>query len=262
MAERRDFDLEATLRDVGASLRYPPTADLLPAVRTRIEAPERGGSLLDLLRSPLQLAPAVATLALLVLATLAFQPVASQAAEALGLRGIGLFPVPSIPAAIASPAAGLIPADARRVRSIDDASREVGFPVLVPNALGPADATYVRRADGSAMAFLFYGERTGVPASGATLLIVQVRGSLETQLLGKGIGPGTRVEEITVGRGRGIWIEGEPHQVFFRAPNGDILVDTIRLAGNVLLWEQGDLLMRIESDISRSDALRIARSMR
>lgn len=260
MAERTDFDLEATLRDVGTRLSYPPERDLLPAVRARIAEPEARGSILDLLRSPLSLAPAVATLALLVIATLAFQPVAGQAAEALGLRGITLFRVPGITHV---EAARLLPAGAVRVADADAASAIVGFTVRVPD-LGAPDEVYVRRQE-AATAFLFYGEGTGIPVSRATglsVLIVQTTGGLETQLLSKGIPPGTTVEDVQVNGGRGVWIEGEPHEVYYRAANGDILTDTVRQAGNVLLWEQDGLLMRIEAQIGRDQALHLARSMR
>ena len=280
MAERRPdgFDLEDALRDVGARLAYPPSADLLPAVRARIERERPRPWLLDLLRSPLSLAPAAATLVLLLAATLAFQPIAGTAAEALGLRGITLFRIPG-PAPTGGPLRPFLTIDDVRVASIDEASRKVGFTVRVPAALGAPQAIYVREADGAALALLVYDASPGPSPSdrvilvpqpsgallfgpGGPLLIMELRGSLETQLLAKGIPPGTTVEELTVNGGRGVWIDGEPHQFFYRAPNGDILPETVRLAGNVLLWEQDGLLMRIEAQVDRDEALRIARSMR
>src|SRR5687768_4041737 len=181
MTERgRASDLEEGLRDIGARLSYPPSADLRPAVLARIEGGERPG-LLGWLRSPLSLAPAVATLVLLLAATLAFQPVASEAAEALGLRGITLFRVPGV--AQTGPGR-VIPADAERVESVEAASRRVGFAVRVPTELGVADEIHVRVADGASLAFLVYDTDPSV-------LITELRGSLETQLLAKGIPPGT-----------------------------------------------------------------------
>ena len=38
--------------------------------------------------------------------------------------------------------------------------------------------------------------------------------------------------------------------------------DTLRLAGNTLIWHHGDVLVRLEADVSKATALRIARSMR
>ena len=253
MSERgRGFDIEEALRDVGARLAYPPTADVRPAVLSRLERGGQRRSLFDLLRSPLSLAPAVATLVLLLAATLAFQPIATQAAEALGLRGITLFRIPD--AAQGGPGR-VIPANAERVASVEIASREVGFPVRVPIELGQPDEIHVRTADGAALAFLVYDTRPSV-------LVTQLRGTLEAQLLGKTLPPGTTAVELDVNGGRGVWIEGAPHEFFYRSPSGQILTDTVRLAGNVLLWEQDGLLMRIEAQVGRDRALRIARSMR
>lgn len=263
LTERRftDAELEASLRDLGAHLAYPRTADLLPAVRARIER-RSGEGFWDLVRSPrLSYAPALATLALLALAALAFQPVAATAVEALGLRGIQIFRASDVP-----PASGrTILADAQQVGSVEDASRTVGAPLRPPATLGRPDEVYVRTAGGAQQAFLVYGARPGIAASresGVSVLITAVRGGFESQLLGKVVPPGARVEDVRVNGGPGVWIEGRPHQLFYRGPSGDILVDSIRLAGNVLLWEQDGLLLRIEADVSQEQALRIASSMR
>src|SRR5262245_14224637 len=83
-----DEALEAALRDTGAHVAYPPTADLVAAVRARIE-PRAGG--FGLWSPRYALAPALVTAVILVLATLVFTPVGAQAAEAIGLRGIVIF---------------------------------------------------------------------------------------------------------------------------------------------------------------------------
>ncbi len=159
MADQRgsrltEGELEAALRDTGAHLAYPPTVDLVAAVRERIEA--RPSGLMQLLWSPrYALVPALATLVLLALATLAFTPIGAQAAEALGLRGLVIFrtaqtpppptptprPSPSASASASVPPGGVL-SDAHRVASVEAASREVGFTVLVPSALGPPDEVY------------------------------------------------------------------------------------------------------------------------
>lgn len=264
-----DRELEAALCDAGAHLDYPPAADLVPAVRARIRPPGPGfwGSLW----SPrLALVPAAATLLLLALATVAFQPIAAQAAEAIGLRGLVIFrtaqtPPPATPrpspsvGATSSPPGGVL-SDARRVATVADASGEVGFTVLVPGALGPPDEVYVRVTAPDAQAFLVYRPRPGLPASAQTgigALVTEVRGSFDFALVGKLLGPGSRAEQLTVDSARAVWIEGAPHQFFYLAPNGQFVQDTLRLSGNVLIWTRGDLLVRLEAELSRADALRI-----
>ena len=60
----------------------------------------------------------------------------------------------------------------------------------------------------------------------------------------------------------GFWIAGDFHEVLYLDANGESIADSVRLAGNVLLWEQGDLTLRLESALTKSEALRIARSIR
>lgn len=94
-------------------------------------------------------------------------------------------------------------------------------------------------------------------------LLTEFRGGLAPELIGKLAGGGTRVETVTVAGGApGIFLSGGPHAVFYRDPNGEIREETLRLAGNTLLWQRGELLLRLESALSRAEALRVARSVR
>jgi hypothetical protein len=67
---------------------------------------------------------------------------------------------------------------------------------------------------------------------------------------------------VTVNGGRGFWLEGAPHQFFYRDPDGSVRPDTLRLAGNTLLWEQGGVTLRLEADLTRDQALRLASTFR
>ena len=273
-----DAELEAVLRDAGAHIDYPPTVDLVPAVRARLE--QRVG-LWQLFSSPrYALVPALVTLVILSVATVAFTPAGARAAEVLGLRGILIFrttetlppatPRPS-PSSTASVPPGGVLSDAVKVASVDAASAQVGFTVIVPSALGTPDEVYVRTGGPDPQAFLVYKPRpasSALPAipqsaqTGVGVLITEVRGSFDAQFIGKFAGANTKVEQLTVNGVSGVWIEGAPHQLFYRRLNGEIVPDTLRLAGNVLLWNDGAILLRIEAEIPKDAALRIAASMR
>jgi hypothetical protein len=56
-----------------------------------------------------------------------------------------------------------------------------------------------------------------------------------------------------------VWIE-EPHVVFFRDLRGRLRQSTGRLAGQTLLWQHGAVTLRLEGDLSKEEALRIART--
>jgi len=264
-----DAELEAALRDVASRIAYPPERDLLPSVRAAIAEPAQPGFWAGLWSPRLAFVPALATVALLALATLAFQPAGARAAEVLGLRALTVFfaqptPAPSgSPVPTPSPTGRAIPLDAVRVPDLARASREAGFPVLFPATLGTPDEIYVRPAPQGPQVFLVYGPRSGIPASAYTgigVLVIEARGGVEQPLIGKFVPQDGRSGAQTVNGNFGVWIEGG-HDVFFRAPNGDIVVESLRLAGNVLAWEQDGLFLRIEAEVSREEALRIASSM-
>lgn len=270
MSSRRidERDIEEALRDLGSHYGFPPTRDLLPAVRARIAERPRGSGLWS---SRFAVAPALLTLLVLAIGTLALQPIASTAAEALGLRGITIFrvPAPTAPTAAPAPTAPTAAAprlpEARRVASVDEASRVAGFRVLVPAEFGAPDEVYVRAADGQTQVSLVYLSRPGIPVSafaGVSVLVTEVRGALELALLGKAVPPGTTVSHLRVDGGAAIWMEGQPHQFFYRDPSGNVVVDTLRLAGNVLVWERDGLLLRIEAEVDQGRATGIASSMR
>jgi hypothetical protein len=76
------------------------------------------------------------------------------------------------------------------------------------------------------------------------------------------IGPGTKVEHVRVNGNPGIYLSGAPHAVLFQAQTGEVQTDRVRLAGNVLIYEQGRLTIRIEGTRTLGQALVLARSLR
>jgi hypothetical protein len=93
------------------------------------------------------------------------------------------------------------------------------------------------------------------------VLIIEFRGTT-TPFIFKVIGPGTTVKSVRVNGGPGVYLSGAPHEVLFQTQTGQVQRDRVRLAGNVLLWQQGSLTIRIEGIRSLRQALALARSMR
>jgi hypothetical protein len=112
---------------------------------------------------------------------------------------------------------------------------------------------------------LVWGARPGLPTAsttGAGLLLTEFRASISERFFQKMVGPGTTIERVHVGDRIGYWISGAPHEVVVLDPSGEPILDTVRLAGNVLMWEDGELTLRIESELGKDDALRVAASIR
>lgn len=277
--------LEALLVEVGPLLAYPPTGDLSGAVVARLRLAPRSqaepfsarlGAWLGLRRRPARVPGAAwgrrpawglvaATLAVFVLAgsaALALSPAARHAVAGwLGLRGVRITLHADGP--LPSPRFQLLDLG-DRVR-LADAQERVPFRILLPVGLEP-DEVYVDEVvvPGGQVSAV-YAEGPGLPKAsllGAGMLVSEFRGQIDREPLQKEIHPGsTDVRSVTVNGGPGYWIEGRPHLVFFVDERGRPISQTVRLAGNVLLWEQGGLTLRLESALSLEGALAIAESI-
>lgn len=241
--------LEARLADLAAVVAWPPTPRLSPAVRERIARRRR--------RRRLALALLAAALAVAV---------AGGAATAayVELRGATIQRVPRLPSPSGSPPGGTVGERlelGKRQDSLDAAASAAGFRPVVPVALGRPDEVYFRADPG--LVTLVYRPRPGLPATGdpdAAVLVMEARASVDRRSFGKLSAPETQVQPVAVNGGAGFWISGAPHAFFFYA-TGD-RVDSLRLAGDALIWNQGGLVVRIESGLDERRALDIAGTVR
>jgi hypothetical protein len=264
MPERLDErDLERTLSDIGTRLDGPKR-DMWPAVRTRI-ADRRSRPWWSRLAFDRQtLAPVAATLAVILVAAFVLTPNVVDALEhLLNIPGVQIFRISNTPTPAPTTGA-FVTFPGQRAASVAEASRLAGFPLREPVALGPADEIYVELAP--VRVTLVYRSRQGLPVTavpGISALIVEFKGSLDAPILGKAIGPGTTLEAVPLSNGTAAyWLAGQPHQFFYRDSTGNIQPDTLRLAGNTLLWDTGGITYRLEAQVSREEAVRIASSFR
>lgn len=256
-------ELERRLRDLPAEAFFPESGDVSARVDERLRSlATRAG------RTPARLhvghpALAAAALALLVAAAVL---TASPDARSAVLRFFGLEGArierrqPDVPAARQDAPLRL----GQRV-TFSEARRRAGFPVGVPRLarLGPPEAVFV---DGALGAVSFtWAARRGLtsPRAGRdpALVMTQLEGTV-TPLIQKAAGPGTVIEKVRVAGEPGYWLQGARHEFAYVRPDGGILQETTRLAGNTLLWERDGHLLRLEGARSKPAALAIARSVR
>ena len=151
----------------------------------------------------------------------------------------------------------------QRAASVEEASRIAGFPVREPAALGAPDEIYVDAAP--VRVTLVYRSRQGLPATalpGISALVVEFRGRLDQAVVGKTAGPEAHLESVPLNGGVATWLSGQPHQFFYFDPNGNFQSETLRLAGNTLLWEEGGVTYRLEAQVTKEEAVRIASTFR
>jgi hypothetical protein len=237
-------ELELELRRLGAELSWPETPELAGRVRSRLEAAPRRRLRLD------RRALAVAFAALAVLgAVMAVPPARSAILDWLGFGGVEIRRVEELPEV---PAGGRLVLGERV--TLDEARRRSGHPVLVPAAAGRPDAVFVATFLPGQPVALVYGS-----LDEPRLLVLEFRAA---PLIQKTLSAETRSEAVTVHSEEGLWIEGPRHTFLLRTLEQDAVADTQRLAGNTLLWRRGELTLRIEGELSKAEALRIAESVR
>lgn len=253
-----DVELERALRDLGPRYPYPPTPNLSSRVRLRITARPIGRPRrLNLWRDPPRLALAAAVLFVLLGAAALANPTTRDAiAHFFHVRGVVVSrqqsPLPSL-----SP---IVPLDLGRRTTLADAQSAVSFKIAVPSTLGDPDAVYVISDIPGGEISLAYLPRPGTPLvkqTGLGVLVTEFRGDLVPGFIGKGLGPGTTLQETSVNGDPGWWIAGEPHMIYVDI-HGNGQEVTLRMAANTLVWEHAGVTYRIESGLSRADAFRLA----
>jgi hypothetical protein len=221
-------NLEQELRAV--EVEWPET----PTLRVELERRRRPW------RRPVVLALALVVLAIGI--AFAVPPARSALLRLFHLRGVTIERVDTLPSATAkSLEAGLGPA-----RTLEEAARVAGFTPYLPAGVD------VRRA---------YA-RPGVvaiPLAGGRLLT-----ELSVSDLGlskKFAGTATRIEPVQVNGDAGIWLEGGRHVLVYLNRDGTPIVQTLRLAGNTLVWQHGDRTLRLEGPFAKQQALALAESI-
>jgi hypothetical protein len=104
--------------------------------------------------------------------------------------------------------------------------------------------------------------RPGLPTAdetGYAILLTEFRARSRDDLIKK-VSVVTQVTPVVVGGEQGYWVEG-PHAVMLER-NGAIVDDPPRLSTSSLLWTRDGVLLRLEADVTRAEAVRLAESIR
>jgi hypothetical protein len=243
---------EGLLRRAAAEMAYPPAPALRDAVVQRIAAGDPRVAYSERFpRTPWYwLGAAAAVVAAIVVLSV---PTSRDAvADFFGVEGSQVEPLPTpVPGTTATPlptpadiASGLQPG------SLADAEERLGFAPLLPRGAQP-DATFLITYADQPVAILRFGDfdlwETRLVAEGS---------------FGKGVPTAGRVEDLTVGGAPARWITGAPHLVYFLQPDGRYLESSLRtVEKSTLIWNDGGTFFRMETDLSRADAVAIAESL-
>ena len=269
-----DDELATALGSLASAVAWPQPQlatggpDLANRVRARIvaEPPHTARS------GWFSFAPARRALVLAIVALVVLAAVAG--AVAFGVPGIRLIfgdPGGTPPPAVATPAptpTGSAPPsgsslDLGRLVDVDTASERAGFPVRLPTdaAVGAPDAVWLSPRDEVALAWAPTDNLPPTIESDIGLLVMQFRGSVTPEPIGKMISSGTEVEPVQLDDGSAYWISGDPHVFFYMSPDGEHIDEGRRWVGDALIWQRGEMTYRIETSLGKDAAIRIAESL-
>jgi hypothetical protein len=256
-------ELDEQLRLLGSTVNYPATPALARMVSERLAAGATRRRGLPLRRIALAFAAVVVAVA----AALIVSPQARTTVLGwLGVKGVLIQRVNTLPSP--TPASGNLGERLQlgELISLPAASTRVSFHIFVPQSLGNPDRVYLREPpplDGEIS--LVYAPRAGLPPTKETslgLLLMEFRGDINPGFFNKLTGAGSTVEVVDVNGSPGYWISGQPHIFFYNDRTGEPTEEQFRLAGNTLLWEVHGVTLRIESALTKDQALAIARTVR
>ncbi|WP_052684649.1 hypothetical protein [Lentzea aerocolonigenes] len=215
-----DNDVEAALRDLGRQIHVPEPPDVTARVLTKINAPERRNR---------WLAALVAAVTAFAIAFAVSPAVRAGVQHLLEFAGVEFRTEP--PASVAPP----LPS---QEVSLDEARKQLPFEIYLPPQLGQPDQITVHEGR---FVTLHYKD----------IRLDQFDGTIQSTA-GKLIHD-EGVEQI----GDKVWIP-YPHVFFYIDRNGQWHDEEPQGAGKTLLWQRGQVTMRLEGDLTKEKALEIS----
>jgi hypothetical protein len=261
-------DLVDDLRELGQWLDLPP-GDPVAAAVDRLRA-DGGG--LDAFsrqkwssRRPFRarervLWAAAAALLVALAATLAAPGPRHAVARWLGIGSVTVTYTDRVPAGVGRTYdLGAPTSVARAIRRADAA----GWRLAAPTAAGDPDRAFVGLPAGAVnLVWAPSAELPEIADSGIGLLLTAMPGTTDAGGMSKQATGSTTIQLVRVGDEAAYWIAGQPHEVVLTDAQGDIVHDSSRLAGNTLIWTDGDVTYRLESALDRDEAVALASTLR
>lgn len=242
-----DEELGGALRAIEPMLLQPPPPDVTRAVMATIRSEGRPRS---------RLSSRARTVILIAAALLLIATAAAAAKLVIDLGGIRIEREPTLtgtPTTTSSPIAGV--ALGRSV-TLAEATAAAGFTPVVPRELGPPDRVWLTSGGRTfdqpdtvlvAMAWLPRPGLPRIPGTPFGASLIEVRG--EADVLVKHVA--APFDELAT---HAYWIH-TPHEVELLTRDG---TRVFPVTGNVLVWQRGALALRLEMDLARRAALRLA----
>ena len=255
-----DEELGRALREADAFLDRPTTPDVVQGLTSRLleqrHGPRRTPPRLPMPRGRRALVLAIAIT--LVIAAAAF-----AAKLVIDLGALTVDVVPGRPTSL--PSAPAADRDFGRAVTLVRAQAIAGFSPRIPSALGPPDQVWVDRAvtsfetsEPATRIVLAWSPSPGLPAIPGTdrgALLMAFSGSADTAAKVVFAETGS-IRHATVRGADAYWVVGR-HELDLLGPDG---LEPRRVTGNVLLWNDDGIVLRLETVVNERAAIEIAGS--
>jgi hypothetical protein len=236
-----DEQLGRSVRALESMLVAPSPPDVRDAVADAIRSGRRSRRRLS----------SGARVAILVAAAVLLLATAAVAARfVIDLGGIGIEPPPTGTASASRPP--LTGPAFGEPTTLAEAEQEAGFRPIVPATLGGPDRVWISRGiePGSVMIAMAWFPREDLPRIPGTpygASLIEVGGQAE--LVAKFVDP--RYVRLS----HGVYWIGVPHEV--ELLTGD-QTRIFAVTGNTVIWQRGDLALRLETNLPKPDAVALA----
>jgi hypothetical protein len=272
-----DMDFETQLRSIASGMEYPPTPGIAASVAVRLH-PARPRLAYRILSRSLILAlvflvslmviPSVRAAVLEFIQIGVVQVFRSEPAPVPPLTQIPLTLVPvtatpvttlpapgSLPATRAPTVASMLPLLEQMAgeTTLSGARQQADYPILLPSYptdLGKPDRVFVVDANGPMTILVWMAPQD--PDQVKMSLHFIPEGSWVVDKFAP-----QAIDETSVNGRSAIWAVG-PYPILFR--NGDMEISQL-VNGHVLIWENGRVTYRLESNLSMDEAVKIAESL-
>jgi hypothetical protein len=256
--EQMQEQMATLVQERAVSFPYPPTPDIAGQVRRRLTSPPPH-------RWQTRLAWALVVVLMAMGLLLTVPQVRAAVFEIIRAGAITIFvgeptptAVPTTPVSeegLALPLLETVVTEITGLTRLEDAQTQMRFPLRQPPAYGPPDEVYLQKIadpdlDGQVAIMVWLDP---VQPERAHLRLYQIgmafyglkRASIEA------------VEQTEVNRQTAYWVEGG-HQI--QLPN-EQEQESYFVEDNVLIWVEGEITYRLESDLSLAEAVQVAESL-
>ena len=232
--------LETRLYALGHELDYPSEPDLTSTVLARLDRrpfPWRRAAVV-----------ALALVAVAVGAAFAVPQARTAILRFFHIGGETIVRVETLPPAVERSQAGGLGTPL----SLTEAQRRLGFRFLLPPFKGAPNRVYV------------LGDAVGsviVRSHGLQVLLSEFSSAGAIGLKKLTLGD-TTAQWLRINGRDAIWLHGGTHTLTYFDRRLEFEQQTIKIHGNVLVWVRGNLTLRLEGNLTRAQAVELARTVR